>query len=445
MNEPPGPPDWETLWLLRRGPLRSFPRALGQLQAAYGDVVAFRVPWRRFYLVSDPELIKDILVTRQHDFGKSHGIAAMRMLLGEGLLTSEPPLHRQMRRIVQPAFHRTRVESYARTFVERSRAFAPPVDGGSFDMHAAMMELALGIASVTLFGVDASDTAQTVGDALRDIMAVFPLALGPLAPIRRRLRMPSTRRFDRARRQLDGIVMQLIERRRGRAVDTGDVLSMLMSARDDESGFAPDDAQIRDEVMTLFIAGHETTANALTWTWYLLAQNPSVASEMRAEIDAVMKRGELGFADVELLPYTQRVLRESLRLYPPAWIVAREALCDVEIGGYRLKKGASVLMSQLLVHRSARFYPDPQCFDPDRWIGVQPPQFAYFPFGGGARRCIGEQFALVEMTLALATIAHRYEFELDPSTVAEMLPIVTLRPKHPIRMHAKPRPPSAML
>ncbi|MDQ2871638.1 MAG: cytochrome P450 [Candidatus Eremiobacteraeota bacterium] len=430
MKQPPGPGDWHTFWLLRRGPLRSFPSVLQTLVARYGDLVAFRVPWRQFYIVNDPELIKEVLVHRQHEFSKSHGIAAMRLLLGEGLLTSEPPLHRQMRRIVQPAFHASRIAGYARQMVDLAQRFETSPDGDTFDMHAAMMELTLGIATTTLFGVDARGAARSVGDSLRKIMEVFPLAIGPLAPIRRRLRLPSTRTFDRERAKLDRIVLELIDERRRQTGDRGDVLSMLLGE---------DDARVRDEVMTLFLAGHETTANALTWAWCLLAQNPAIAERLRAEADAVVAPNGNITELLARLPFTQRVVRETLRLYPPAWIIAREAKIDIDIGGYRLKRGSSVLMSQLLVHRSPRYYIDPERFDPDRWVDSSVPEFAYFPFGGGARRCIGEQFAWVELTLVLATIARRFAFTLDARTRLETQPIVTLRPKYPIWMRSVAR------
>ncbi|MGZ3526363.1 MAG: cytochrome P450 [Vulcanimicrobiaceae bacterium] len=435
--EPPGPSMWSSLGLVRGGVFTQLPAFLASLVRRYGDVSAFRVPWRRFVFVNDPQLVKEILVTQQHQFGKSHGFEAMRLLLGEGLLTSEEPLHRQMRRIVQPAFHRERIAAYAGVMSSQATAFAGQLDGSSFDMHAAMTELTLRIATLTLFGVDAGSTAETVSAALHEIMEVFPLALGPLAPLRRRLRTPSQRRFERSSAQLDRIVLGLIEERRREETERSDVLSLLLEERDEESGFAPSDLQVRDEVMTLFLAGHETTANALTWTWYLLATHPDVEARLHREIDAVIGARPPGFEDVARLTYTANVLRESLRLYPPAWIIGRRALRDVTVGNYLVRAGTTVLVSPLVMHRTARYFPDPERFDPDRWErNGEPAPFAYFPFGGGARRCIGEQFALTESAIVLAAFARSLRFTLDARTIAEPQAMITLRPRYPMWMHA---------
>lgn len=423
MHEPPGPGMWQTYRRLRSTPLREFPTFLSELQRAYGDVATFRVPWRRFYFLNDPDAIKEVLVTQQHAFVKSEGTRAMRELLGEGLVTSEEPLHRRMRRIVQPAFHRERIADYAETMLEYAQAWRAPE--GAFDMHAEMMELTLRIASKTLFGVDAGSQADRVGAALHEVVTIFPDVLGPFGAIKRRLPVPSTLRFRNARRVLDGIVLDLIAQRRTSGGDAS-ALTMLLSSRDEESGEGLDDAQVRDEVMTLFVAGHETTANALTWTWYLLARNPGVREKLRAQLDA----------DPET-PYLDAVLNETLRLYPPAWILGRDALRDVRIGDWRIRKGATVLMSQLVLHRSARYFDDPEEFRPERWLPAPPlPPFAYFPFGGGARKCLGDRFAWTEARIELAHLARRYRFDLEPGTAVEPDPIITLRPRGPVMMRA---------
>lgn len=423
LREPPGPGMWETYKRLRGTPLREFPIFLFEVEREYGPVCKFSVPWRRFYFVNDPAAIKDVLVTNQHAFVKSEGTRAMRELLGHGLVTSEEPLHRKMRRIVQPAFHRERVANYAQTMREYAQRWEPP--SGTFDMHAEMMELTLRIASKTLFGADAGQEADRVGAALQEVIAIFPDVLGPFGAIRRRLPWGPAARFRKARAVLDEIVLRLIAQRRASGEDRGDALSMLLTSRDAETGETMDDRQVRDEVMTLFVAGHETTANALTWTWFLLAKNPDVRAVLRRELERDTAT-----------PYLDAVLSESMRLYPPAWILGRDAKRDVDAGGWRLRKGSAVLISQMVMQRSARYFDDPDRFNPSRWVDPpQLPQFAYFPFGGGSRKCIGDQFAWTEARIHLSTLAARYEFDLDPpDAVIETDPVITLRPRGTVTM-----------
>lgn len=430
MREPPGPGMWQTYRRLRNTPLRAFPTFLDELQQAYGPVTSFRVPWRRFYFLNDPTAIKDALVTQQHAFVKSEGTRAMRELLGEGLVTSEEPLHRRMRRIVQPAFHRQRIAGYAEMMREYAERWRAP--DGVFDMHAEMMELTLRIATKTLFGADAGAQADRVAAALHEVVTIFPDVLGPFGAIKRRLLLPPMRRFREVRRVLDEIVLELIAQRRATgepfdtAQDDNSALSMLLASRDAETGEQLDDAQVRDEVMTLFVAGHETTANALTWTWYLLAQHPEVGQRLRDELAADPQTS-----------YLDAVLNETLRLYPPAWILGRDALREVEIDGWRVRKGATVLMSQLVLHRSPAYFEEPKRFLPERWLQDRElPQFAYFPFGGGSRKCLGDQFAWTEARIELANLAQRYRFELANSVPVEADTIITLRPHGPVLMRA---------
>jgi cytochrome P450 len=424
MREPPGPGMWQTYRRLRNTPLRAFPTFLDELQRAYGPVSAFRVPWRRFYFLNDPAAIKDVLVTQQHAFVKSEGTRAMRELLGEGLVTSEEPLHRRMRRIVQPAFHRERIAAYAQTMQEYAQRWRAP--DGVFDMHAEMMELTLRIASQTLFGADAGAQADRVGAALHEVVTIFPDVLGPFGAIKRRLPVPPTLRFRKARRALDDIVLDLIAERRKAGGDRADALSMVLASRDEETGERLNDAQVRDEVMTLFVAGHETTANALTWTWYLLAKHADVRERLREEL-----------AGDPQTPYLDAVLNETLRLYPPAWLLGRDARREVDIGGWRIRKGATVLLSQLVLHRSEQYYEQPQRFMPERWLNPPPlPQFAYFPFGGGSRKCLGDRFAWTEARTELAHLVRRYRFELESDAPVEPDPIITLRPRGPVLMRA---------
>ena len=429
----PGPGRWETFRSLFPNAFPRFTPFLTEMTARYGNVVAFALPWRRYVFVNEPALIKDVFVTQQHAFSKSLGARALRYLLGDGLLTSEDPLHRQMRRIVQPAFHRERIAHYAdvmeRVALEFTQRLRP---GETFDAHAAMTELTLRIATLTLFGSDESGSSAAVSDALRLMMEEFPHALLPLGRLRRHLPLPSTRRFAHARKMLDAIIYDLIARRRRESGDGGDALSMLLAARDTETGFAPSDRQIRDEVMTLFMAGHETTANLLTWTFYLLAKHP--------EVDARLGRAARD-GDSE---YVARVVREALRLYPPAWLVGRESRHAVTlIDGTRIPAKTTVFISPLLLHRRADYFADPDRFDPDRWIGFEPPPFAYVPFGGGARRCIGNEFAWHEGAIVLAAVARRYRLAMDDGLAVGTLPLVTLRPDGPVPVRAVERNVSA--
>jgi cytochrome P450 len=430
-NKISGPSRWATLRGLVPVPFRRFPGFLSAMTARYGNLFAFALPWRSYVFVNEPALIKDILVTQQHAFSKSLGTRVLRLLLGEGLLTSEDPLHRQMRRIVQPAFHRERIAEYAR-IMERDAADLRDrlVPGAAFDAHTAMTELTLRIATETLFGSDESGSAAAVADALRLMMTEFPAMLTPIGALRQRLPLRNTRRFWRARHMLDAIIYGLIARRRSDAAPRGDALSMLLASQDAEVDARPDDEQIRDEIMTLFMAGHETTSNALTWGLYLLAQHPAI--DERAA--AAARAGDSG--------YIMRVVKEVLRLYPPAWIIGRETVRDVTlVDGSFIPQGRTVFAAPLLLHRRAEYFADPQTFNPDRWLGPDPPPFSYVPFGGGARRCIGEEFALRETAIVLSTLLARYRFELQPGARVEIAPLVTLRPAGPVPMRAKARVP----
>jgi cytochrome P450 len=422
----PGPTRWSTLRSLLPVPFRRFPDFLRKITRRYGNVVAFALPWRSYVFVNEPALIKDVLVTQQHAFSKSLGTRVLRLLLGDGLLTSEDPLHRQMRRIVQPAFHRERLAEYARVMEADAREFARRLAPGvPFDAHAAMTELTLRIATETLFGSDESRSAQTVGDALRLMMNEFPAMLTPFGAFAQRLALRNTRRFWRARSVLDAIIYALIARRRRDGSDRNDALSMLLAAHDAQTGSRPSDEQVRDEIMTLFMAGHETTANALTWALYLLARNS--ADEERAA--AAARNGDR--------TYLGCVIKEVLRLYPPAWIIGRETLRDVTlVDGSFIAARTTVFAAPLLLHRRADYFPDPDRFAPDRWLADEPPPFAYIPFGAGSRRCIGEEFALHEASIVLETLLPRFRFIQATGAQVGVAPLVTLRPSGPVMLRA---------
>ncbi|MFZ0033108.1 MAG: cytochrome P450 [Candidatus Cybelea sp.] len=421
-------------------PFRRFPEFLSAINARYGNVVAFSLPWRSYVFINDPALIKDVLVTQQHAFSKSLGTRVLRLLLGDGLLTSEDPLHRQMRRIVQPAFHRERIAEYARIMELDALEFTQRLGPGAFDAHAAMTGLTLRIASETLFGSDESDSAQAVAEALRLMMNEFPAMLTPLGALRQRLPLRNTRRFWQARRTLDAIIYALIARRRRDGSDRTDALSLLLAADeaetpsrhsergDTEPSETERSRRVRDEIMTLFIAGHETTANLLTWALYLLAQH----QQIDARAGDAARSGDRDYVD--------RLIKEVLRLYPPAWIIGRESLREVTLSDdTRIPDKMTIFLAPLLLHRRSDNFPDPDKFDPDRWLGAEPPPFAYVPFGAGARRCIGEDFARHEAAIVLRTLLQRFSFTPAPGPPVRVAPLVTLRPAGPVMLTATMR------
>jgi cytochrome P450 len=407
-----------------------------------GDVVRFRPGPRDSYLVKHPELIKDVLVTRQHEFSKSRGLEWAKLFLGEGLLTSEGDFHTRQRRLAQPAFHRQRIGGYGDDMVRRATAARDRWSAGQvLDVDGEMMRLTLAIASSTLFGTDVAASADEVREDLTAIIALFPRFSLPLFGLIQKLPLPSNARFNRAVARLDTLVYRIIAERQRDPADRGDLLSMLLLARDEESGERMSDRQLRDEVITLLLAGHETTSNALTWTWYLLSQNPEVEARWREELRSVLGDRAATALDLPALRYTEMVLAESMRLFPPAWGMGRRALRDLTLGGFPIRKGAILALSPYVVHRDERLWPDPLRFDPDRFTAeakAARPRFAYFPFGGGARSCIGEPFAWMEGVLLLATIGQRWRLRLQPGHPVEPKALMTLRPRYGMKMIAEP-------
>lgn len=437
-RRPPGPRrriPLAGLLAYRRGPLPFFQTLARQ----YGDISYFRLGGQDAVFLNHPDFIKDVLVTNSQNFMKGLALQRAKRLLGEGLLTSEGDFHRRQRRLAQPAFHRARVASYAASMIDYAAITRERwSDGATMDISEEMMRLTLAIVGKTLFDADVESDAPEVGEAMSVVMDLFSTITIPFFELLQKLPLPQLRRFDTARAKLDTIIFRMIEERRRSGKDRGDLLSMLLLAQDDEGdGGRMTDAQLRDEVMTIFLAGHETTANALTWTWYLLSQNPDVEVKLHAELDEVLSERLPTVEDVGRLRYTEMVLSESMRLYPPAWALGRMAINDFDIGGYHVPKRSLVLMSQYVMHRDARYFPDPLRFDPTRWTPEareSRPQFSYFPFGGGSRRCIGEGFAWMEEILLLATLAQQWQMRLAPNHVIALRPVITLRPKHGMRM-----------
>ena len=407
----------------------------------YGDLARIDVVRTSLFLATHPDLVKDVLVTNNRLFGRGRGHLRMKLLLGDGLLTTEGDVHRRQRRLVQPAFHRQRVESYGDTMAQRAEELALRWrDGRTVDVLDEMMGLTLVIVANTLFGATVDDEVEEIGSALTAVFEMFGFALMPFSELFDRVPIPTTIRLRRARARLDATIYRIIADRRRSGRDHGDLLSMLLLAQDsaaDGDGGSMTDVQLRDEATTLFVAGHETTSNALTWTWYALSANPDAEAKMHAELSRVLGGRRPGAADLPLLPYTRAVLAESMRLYPPVWGMGRRALVDHALGGYDIPRGSLVVVSPFITQRDARFFPDPERFSPERWLDehtTERPRFSYFPFGGGPRQCIGEQFAWMEGVLLLATLAQRWRLRLVPGHRVEFNPLITLRPKHGMRM-----------
>jgi len=420
---------------MRRDPLGFLTR----IAREHGDVARFRMGPVELHLVSRPEWIRDVLVTRAASFHKGRGLERAKRLLGEGLLTSEDPVHLRQRRMMQPAFHAQRIAGYADAMVALADRCTDRWAGGQTrDASVEMTRLTLAIVGRTLFDSDVESEADEIGAALTTALGLFGRTFTlPYFELLDRLPLPMNRRFDRAKTRIDATIARLVAERR-RAPGGTDLLSLLVGASDVEGdGGGMTDAQVRDEAITIFLAGHETTANALAWTWYLLALDPEAEARLHAEVDAALGGRAPTAADLPKLPWTEMVLAESMRLYPPAWIIGRRAIEPLAIGGFDVPKNSIVVVSQWVTHRDPRWFPDPHRFDPERFLPAAKearPKFAYFPFGGGPRVCIGEGFAWMEGVLVLAAIARRWRLRLVPGPTIVPAPSITLRPRGGIRM-----------
>lgn len=413
------------------------------MAAKQGDIATRRIGPVRLFLLSRPDLIDDVLIASSHSFKKGRSIQATSLIMGEGLTAKQGAEHRQRRRFLQPAYHKTRVEGYAAVMTEAAERHATRWhDGQVVDMNAEMMRLTLTIVGRTLFGADLEDEADEVAQALNDAMAAFEVMIVLPAPERvQHLPLRRMRTLRAARRRLDDTVLRLIRERRETGAVTEDLLTLLLDGEQD--GAPLSDAQVRDEAMTALLTGHETTANGLTWTWYLLAQHPEVEQRMVAEVSEVLGDRPPTLEDIGRLTYTRQVFSEALRLYPPVWMMNRYAVRDHVVEGRRIPQGSLLFMSPYLLQHDPRWWPDPERFDPDRWApGRQAdlPRFAYFPFGGGVHRCIGEPFAWTEGVLVLASLARSWRLRLLPGVApVELHPRVTLRPRHGLPMTVQRR------
>jgi cytochrome P450 len=476
-------------WVKLGEPIRLFE----YLHRTYGAIAHYRFMGTPIIFLNNPDYIREVLVTQASSFVKERTVRRMKILLGEGLITSDDPIHIRQRRIVAPAFHRQRIAAYADEIVTSSDDHITGwKEGDTLDISAAMMSLSLQIVARTLFHTQVTDDIRRINDEVNAIMEIYNFLIAfprmeAVLDLPFPVPIPKINAFRRSRALLDEVVNRLIREHRASGEDQGDLLSMLISSRD-EDGSALSDTQIRDEVLTIFLAGYETTANALAWTWYLLSQNPEAEAKLHAELDQVLGtstnapldgvsfRAEAQraiaeeppffampgqprdqaseqpaaplqhrlptLADYPSLRYTEQVFAESMRLYPPAWAMGRLSTQPVTLGPYRIPPGAHFFMSQYIVSRSPEFYPDPLRFDPDRFTPeakAARPRFTYFPFGAGSRQCIGESFAWMEGVLAIATIASRWRMTYLGAAPPVPQAKITLRPRDPVMMRISRR------
>jgi cytochrome P450 len=441
---PPGPRGHLLL-----GSLREVQRAPLELLCdgfrRYGDVVRFRFGATRALFLAHPDDIRHVLHDNHRNYDK-HNIdyAMLRRLLGNGLLTSDGEFWHRQRRLMAPMFHRQRVAGFCNLMVASTlemleRWEAAGQSGAPFDVAAEMARLTLVIVAKALFSADVSDDAEAIGAALTEVNR--QLGEFSLLDMLWMIPTPRKRRFSAAVRTLDQVVGKIIEQRRRTAYRNQDLLSMLLEAVDEETSEGMTPRQVRDEVLTLLLAGHETTANALAWTWHLLSQNPEAENRLHHEIAGVLGERAPNALDLPQLPYTRMAIEESMRLYPPAWAISRNAIGDDEIGGYRVPRKTNILISSFVTHRHPAFWEAPERFDPERFSPERSegrPNFAYLPFGGGPRICIGNGFAMTEAQLVVATVAQRYWLRLAPGHPVELHPLITLRPRHGMWMTLHP-------
>ncbi|PZD96995.1 cytochrome P450 [Paenibacillus sambharensis] len=418
----------------------------------YGPVIKLTLEKDRdMYILSRPEDIRYVLVNTQKQFKKGYQRdPILKLVLGNGLITSEGEFWLRQRRLTQPAFHQHRINSYAEAMTHSaSRMLEGWRDGEIRDIHQDMMQCTMEIVARTLFNVDltASEDAKTVGRALDQVLHQYvkqstsvSRRLLEMLPVQLPLRGHSE--LKQSVEELDRIIYTIIDQRRQQEnQDHGDLLSMLLLARDDD-GSGMTDEQLRDEVMSLFLAGHETTANALSWSLYALGQHPAAYQKLTDELDEVLNGRLPGLQDIPSLVYTQSIIKESMRLYPPVWMISREALTDVELEGYTLPAGCEVALSQWIMHRHPGYYAEPESFHPDRWTSEfesNLPSYAYFPFGAGPRVCIGSNFAMMEAVLLLAAVAQSYKLELLPEHTVVLEPSITLRPRDGMKVRLSAR------
>jgi len=447
-------------WVKLGSPILLFEHLL----KTYGNIAHYRFLGTPIVFINDPEYIREILINQSSSFVKERTVRRMKVLLGEGLITSDDPIHMRQRRIVAPAFHRQRIAAYGDQIVacaaNQRETWQPHKQ---IDIAAASMQLSLEIVARTLFDTAVTDDIRSINDEVNTIMGLYNFIVAfPRLENFIHLPIPGFVKFRKSKARLDVVVNRLISERRaeqsehreaaaGGEPDKGDLLSMLLASRDEQADASGQhtgmsDEQVRDEILTIFLAGYETVANGLTWTWYLLSQNPDVEAKLHAEIDIVLGTGSgqrlPALADYAALRYTEQVFAESMRLYPPAWAMGRMSTKPVHLGPYRIPPGAHFFFSQYIMGRDPQYFPNPLRFDPERFTPENKaarPKFTYFPFGGGNRQCIGESFAWMEGVFSIATIAQRWRMSYLGATPPVPQAKITLRPRDPLMMRLVPR------
>jgi cytochrome P450 len=406
-----------------------------RLREEFGGLVRIHSTLRNVYLVNEPAYVQQVLVTQGDNFTKDVLVRLIRdYMLGEGLLTNlDRSSHRRQRKLLAPAFRKKHIANYAEAMVDYSERMAEEWQAGdTFDIAHEMMRLTLGIVAKTLFDADVDNDAQEVGDALTQLLEYFPKLMSPLAPLRLGLPTPGRKKLFANLQRIDDIVLRIIREHRESPDKSGSLLSLLLQVRHEDDGSGMSDKQIRDEAITLFLAGHETTANALAWSWYLLGEHPDAWERMTREVDAVWSEDLSPYERFQKLSYTRHVFAEAIRLFPPAHIIGRKSIKTFSLGPYEIPGGSMVLLSPYAMHRDPRFWDEPDVFRPERWEDGSTddlPKFAYYPFGGGARVCIGEHFAWMEGVLILATLARRWRPNLIPNQHIQHQALLTLRPR----------------
>lgn len=410
---------------------------LKKIAHEYGDIVHFKIGPIRIVLLNHPDFIKEVLTTQHRNFVKGRPLEMAKELLGEGLLTSEGEFHRRQSRLIQPAFHRKMIESYASAM---TKCITRQVDGWQngmrVDMKDEMTKMSIAIAGKTFFDADLEQDAMQISQALDTATSLFGRIALPFSEWLLKLPLPSTLRFYRAKARLDHTIYKMIDERRRSKVDNGDLISLLLNSQDEKcEGMS--DKQVRDEALTLFLTAFDTTSTALTWTWYLLSQNPEVEAELHEELDRVLRGRLPTVEDLAQLKFTRMVLGEAMRIYPPSYVVPRQTVKDFQIDKYILPRGTIILMSPYLIHHDPRFHPDPEKFDPHAWdkhSRSQNSKYEYFPFSRGSRSCIGEPLAWMQGTMVLAAVAQSWRIKLVPGHPVELMPLINLRARYGMMM-----------
>ena len=417
---------------------------VSSLPGPYGDLVYFPMAGKPTFLLNDPELIKEVFVTQYRNFTKGSGLIRLKAILGEGLITSEGDFHQRQRRLAQPAFHKQRISAYGDVMSHHAqKARDRWQEGQVLDVELEMSRITMAIVGKTLLNADVEDESQEISDAVNAIRERFSIAVFPFMGLVDKLPLPHNLRFNKSKKRLDDIIYRMIGERRASGKDHGDLLSMLLMAQDtegDHSGMT--DLQVRDEAMTIFLAGYETITNTLTWTWYLLSEHPEIEKKLHEELDRVLEGRLPGMEDLMKMPYLNKILTESMRLYPAAWMVARESVEECQIGGYRIPPGSVLFMCPFVTHRHPKYYKDPEKFDPDRWtpqFREALPRLAYYTFGAGPRQCIGEAYAMMEGALLIAAIAQKWKLKMTPNHPVKIQANVTIRPKYGMPMQLEKR------